>query len=137
MKHLSPGLYKIQPSQGSTALSSITKVISKPKRIKLPCRCSVTIHNECAHGFSHRGTYHCYGVEDWNLHMGSAQPPVSQTNILPQVRPSLPSKMADPLQQQPKEASKPPQVLDGIHNYGNPSDFDWPSFLNDFFEEII
>ncbi|AWV91700.1 C2 [Sesame yellow mosaic virus] len=137
MKHLSPGLYKIQPSQGSKALSTISKVISKPKRIKLPCKCSVTIHNECAHGFSHRGTYHCYGNDDWNLHMGGAQSTLPQADILPQVRRSLPSTVANPIQQQPQEASKHPQMLDGVHNDGKPPELDWTAFFDDFFEEIV
>ncbi|AGA19518.1 C2 [Turnip curly top virus] len=137
MKPLSPGVYKIQSSQRSRNLSSISRVIKKSKTVLLPCKCKFTIHHECGEGFTHRGTHHASSIDDWNIHTPSTQPIPPQTNIMdPPGERVLQHQIAAPLQLQSTEAAGITHGLDRIHGIGSSPEFDWTKIYDDFFEEI-
>ncbi|BBD96257.1 C2 [Tomato curly top virus] len=136
MKHLGPGLYKIQKSPLSKNLSLITKA-KRPKTITLPCKCKISISPDCCHGFSHRNTYHAYSSNDFNQRSTCTQSDLHQTNILPPLSPSIPDKDSTTVQPQPQKGSQPPQVLAKPHDNWDTFDADWGEIYKSVMESPI
>ncbi|QHB15532.1 AC2 [Insect-associated begomovirus 4] len=134
MKPLGPGLYKIQKSPTSQALSLIQKQ-KRPRKITLPCKCQILIHHDCTHGFSHRGTNHGGTSRTISTNSNTTQPTVFQDPMVPQVLNSLSTTDPNPIQPQPQEIFEDSQVLDQPDINWNPQDIDWEPFLQSLAQE--
>nr|UPO25219.1 TrAP [Beet curly top virus] len=128
MKRLSPGRYRIQPSQKSGVLSLI-KLQKRPKKVILPCKCHFTIHHECHQGFSHRGSYYSPTGDQSSPSGFSTESTIHQTPMVPEVWTSIPDEGPDQIQPQPPAILESSQVLDRFDDHWLTQDIDWRSFL--------
>nr|AMD16492.1 pathogenicity-associated protein [Beet curly top virus]AMD16534.1 pathogenicity-associated protein [Beet curly top virus]WGU24674.1 pathogenesis enhancement protein [Beet curly top virus] len=128
MKHLSPGLYKIQPSLNSPALSLI-KIQKRPRKVNLPCKCHFTIHHECHHGFSHGTTYYPGTSDEINTNNISSESTLLQTTMVREIRNDLSTQSPDEIQPQPPQIAQPTQVLDRYDDHWITQDIDWRPFF--------
>nr|ADN84086.1 pathogenicity-associated protein [Beet curly top virus] len=128
MKPLGPGLYKIQSSLKSPVLSLI-KIQKRPRKVKLPCKCHFTIHNECHHGFSHGTTYYPGTGDTFNTNKIRSESHLLQTTMVPQIRNGIPTQNSDEIQPQPPQISQPSQVLDRFDDNWITQDIDWRPFF--------
>nr|AMD16541.1 pathogenicity associated protein [Beet curly top virus] len=128
MKRLSPGRYRIQPSQNSGVLSLI-KPHKRPKKVILPCKCHFTINHECDQGFSHKRSYYCPTGEHNSASGFSTESSIHQGPMVPEVWASIPYEGPDQIQPQPPAILEYSQVLDRFDDHWLTQDIDWRSFL--------